>query len=76
MRTSGERLAASCPHFRVFGIGRGILAGAPELSLPWLRDEGAPVGFSMAAAPGEDRALLALGERLDQRWGASMKMRT
>jgi len=38
-------------------------AGAPEISLPVARIDGAPVGLSLLAAPGSDRALLALAEQ-------------
>ncbi|MBL6454420.1 amidase [Belnapia sp. T6] len=40
------------------------LAGLPEVSLPVGKVEGAPVGLSLIAGPGRDRALLALAERL------------
>jgi amidase len=40
------------------------LAGLAEVSLPAARDGGAPVGLSLVAAPGRDRALLALAERV------------
>ncbi|MBV9749360.1 MAG: amidase [Acetobacteraceae bacterium] len=40
------------------------LAGCPELTLPLGRVDGAPVGLSLVAAPGRDRALLALLEAL------------
>ncbi|MDB5372310.1 MAG: amidase [Belnapia sp.] len=40
------------------------LGGLPEVSLPVGKVEGAPVGLSLVAAPGRDRALLALAERL------------
>ncbi|MBV1798068.1 amidase [Siccirubricoccus sp. G192] len=40
------------------------LAGLCEVTLPAGRTEGAPVGFSLVAAPGRDRALLALAEAL------------
>jgi amidase len=36
------------------------MAGLCEISLPAARVDGAPVGLSLAAAPGRDRALLAL----------------
>ena len=36
------------------------LCGLPELTIPAGRVDGAPVGLSLAAAPGRDRALLAL----------------
>lgn len=37
-------------------------AGAPEVTLPAARVDGAPVGLSLLAAPGRDRALLAFAE--------------
>jgi amidase len=40
------------------------LAGLPEVTLPAAKVEGAPVGLSLVAGPGRDRALLALAERL------------
>ncbi|MCW8086518.1 amidase [Sabulicella glaciei] len=40
------------------------LAGLCEVTLPAAQVEGAPVGLSLAAAPGHDRALLELAERL------------
>jgi amidase len=40
------------------------LAGLPEVSIPAGRVGGAPVGLSLVAAPGRDRALLALAERV------------
>jgi amidase len=40
------------------------LAGLCEVSIPAGRAEGAPVGLSLVAAPGRDRALLALAERV------------
>ncbi|PWS35530.1 amidase [Falsiroseomonas bella] len=40
------------------------LAGLCEVSLPAAKAEGAPVGLSLVAAPGRDRALLALAERV------------
>ena len=40
------------------------LAGLPEVSIPAAQAEGAPVGLSILAAPGRDRALLALAEEL------------
>ncbi len=39
-------------------------AGLPEVTLPAGRSEGAPVGLSLVAAPGRDRALLALAAKL------------
>lgn len=38
--------------------------GLPELTIPAGRVDGAPVGLSLVAAPGRDRALLALAERI------------
>lgn len=40
------------------------LAGLPEVTIPAARVEGAPVGLSLVAAAGRDRALLALAERV------------
>ncbi|MGG5887900.1 amidase [Falsiroseomonas sp. HC035] len=40
------------------------LAGLCEVTLPAARVDGAPVGLSLVAAPGRDRALLALAERV------------
>ena len=40
------------------------LAGLCEVSVPAGRAGGAPVGLSLVAAPGRDRALLALAARL------------
>ncbi len=40
-----------------------------EVSLPVARVEGAPVGLSLVAAPGRDRALLRLASRLAQELG-------
>ena len=40
------------------------LAGLPEVTLPVGRAEGAPVGLSLVAAAGRDRALLSLAGRL------------
>lgn len=40
------------------------LAGLPEVTVPAARVGGAPVGLSLVAAPGRDRALLALAERV------------
>ena len=40
------------------------LGGLPEVSLPLGRADGAPVGLSLVAAAGRDRALLALAGRL------------
>lgn len=40
------------------------LCGLPELTIPAGRADGAPVGLSLVAAPGRDRALLALAAAL------------
>lgn len=40
------------------------LAGLPEVSLPVARIAGAPIGLSLVAGPGRDRALLALAEKV------------
>jgi amidase len=40
------------------------LAGLCEVTIPAARIDGVPVGLSLAAAPGRDRALLAVAERL------------
>lgn len=45
------------------------MAGLPEVSIPAGRANGAPVGLSLVAAPGRDRALLALAERVAERMG-------
>ncbi|MFC7474083.1 amidase [Dankookia sp. GCM10030260] len=45
------------------------LAGLCEVSIPAGRDGGAPVGLSLVAAPGRDRALLALAVRLAETLG-------
>jgi len=43
--------------------------GLAEVTLPVGRAKGAPVGLSLVAAPGRDRALLALAEKLAQALG-------
>ncbi len=43
----------------IAGLGR-----LPQLSLPWARFNGCPLGISLVAARGEDEMLLALAERL------------
>jgi amidase len=40
------------------------LAGLCEVTIPAARVDGAPVGLSLVAAPGRDRALLALAVRV------------
>ncbi len=45
------------------------LAGLCEVSIPAGRVDGAPVGLSIAAAPGRDRALLDLATRLSAELG-------
>jgi amidase len=39
-------------------------AGVPQISIPAGRVNGCPVGLSILASPGHDRALLAAGRRL------------
>jgi amidase len=45
------------------------MGGLCEVSIPAARVEGAPVGLSLVAAPGRDRALLTLAERVAERLG-------
>ena len=45
------------------------MAGLPEVTLPAGTAEGAPVGLSLVAGPGRDRALLALAARVATRLG-------
>jgi amidase len=40
------------------------LCGLPEVTLPMAEVKGAPVGLSLVAGPGRDRALLALAARI------------
>lgn len=40
------------------------LSGCPQLSLPLMRIDGVPLGFSLVGAPGTDRALIELARRL------------
>ena len=40
------------------------LAGLPQVSLPWIRVEGAPVGLSLVGARGDDEGVLAAALRL------------
>ena len=40
------------------------LTGMPQLSLPLLQRDGAPMGLSLLGPRGSDRALVALAERL------------
>jgi amidase len=40
------------------------LAGLCEVTIPAAKVDGAPIGLSLAAAPGRDRALLAVAERI------------
>ena len=46
-------------------------AGAPEVTIPAARIDGAPIGISLVAAPGRDRALLALAEAAAEALGLS-----
>jgi amidase len=41
-----------------------VLAGLPEVSMPGLEVEGAPLGLSLVGPPGSDRALLELARHL------------
>lgn len=45
------------------------LAGLPQLSMPWMRSEGAPVGLSVIGARGDDEGVLQLARRLSERLG-------
>ncbi len=45
------------------------LCGLPEVTIPAGRVAGAPVGLSLVAAPGRDRALLALAEQVAEAAG-------
>ena len=47
------------------------LCGLPEVSIPAGKVDGAPVGLSLTAAPGRDRALLALAERIGEALGSA-----
>ncbi|MEF7616618.1 amidase [Aquincola sp. MAHUQ-54] len=40
------------------------LAGLPQVSLPWLRIDGAPVGLSVIGARGDDEGVLSAAHRL------------
>lgn len=44
------------------------LAGFPQLSLPLVRRDGAPLGLSLLGPAGSDRSLVALAERIAQAW--------
>ncbi len=45
------------------------LGGLPEVSIPAAMLNGAPIGFSLVAAPGRDRMLLRLAERVAEELG-------
>jgi amidase len=45
------------------------MGGLCEVSIPAATVEDAPVGLSLVAAPGRDRALLALAEQVAERMG-------
>lgn len=44
------------------------LSGFPQLSLPLVRREGAPLGISLLGPAGSDRGLVALAERIARAW--------
>jgi amidase len=44
------------------------LAGFPQLSLPLVRRDGAPMGLSLLGPAGSDRSLVRLGERIAAVW--------
>jgi amidase len=48
------------------------LGGLCEVTLPAAKVDGAPVGLSLAAAPGRDRALLALAEAVAKALGLAV----
>ncbi|RDI19077.1 amidase [Pseudacidovorax intermedius] len=45
------------------------LAGLPQLSMPWMRSEGAPVGLSVIGARGDDEGVLQRARLLSERLG-------
>ena len=51
--------AAAIPILCVAG-----LAGVPQISLPLATVDGCPLGLSLIAPPGRDRALIALARRI------------
>ncbi len=62
---SASQAAQNAVRERTMGVTAiAGLCGLPEVSLPAGRVGGAPVGLSLVAAPGRDRALLALAERV------------
>lgn len=64
LRTADEAVLEAA---RAAILGRTALAGllgVPELSAPWLSQEGLPVGLSLIASPGGDAALCTLAGRL------------
>lgn len=57
-------------HFRsrcVCMVGGASLAGLPQISLPAVEIDGAPIGLSLLGPRGSDRALLRLAKSIDQR---------
>ena len=50
-------------------LAPGGLAGLPQLSMPWMRSEGAPVGLSVIGARGDDERVLQVSRLLSQRLG-------
>ncbi|MFT8245694.1 amidase [Roseomonas sp. BN140053] len=51
----------------IAGTALAGMAGLCEVTIPGARVEGAPVGLSLIAAPGRDRALLDLAQRVSAR---------
>jgi amidase len=50
-------------------LAPGGLAGLPQLSMPWMRSEGAPVGLSVIGARGDDERVLQVSQWLSERLG-------
>jgi amidase len=70
MPGAAPRLAASEEEFEAFRA-RALpltsvsgLSGAPQITLPVATVHGAPLGLSLIAPPGRDRALIALGAKV------------
>ena len=45
------------------------LGGCPQITVPWLIQEGAPIGLSLVGPRGSDRQLLALAGRMARKMG-------